>query len=398
MIGRLLAPTLLALLALAAPASAGWGADRAQTRAGTVARVHAAGGNGDRVALTWTRSLGGEQRAEMRLGRARDGLVRVPAVLDTTTRAVEAPLATYVRDGAFAVAWLRGLGPNVRLRYRTADRAGRLGPKINATTTGSSAFEPAWVPGQVPALLWSRTTRSDALELAPTGPRGVRLPSAPRSEPGAAGGGDGLRTVAWVNDERVLVSDRGAGGFGAPFVLAAGDVNRTRVVRVGGATLVLWRQGTELTVAARPSDGAPFGPPRLVLAGTTDIAQVAVTGTGEVLVLAPVGDSSLVGELQLTRLGRDGAALGAVRALGRGRRAQLVADGTGSAFAAWLGERATRAVTARRIAAGGILGPPRRLAVRSDLSSVPALGATHEGGAVLAWVTDGDVHARTYRP
>jgi len=135
-----------------------------------------------------------------------------------------------------------------------------------------------------------------------------------------------------------------------------------------------------------------------VLASTTDAAQVAVTRTGEVLVVAPTGDSSFVGELQLARLGADGAARGPVLPLGRGRRAQLAADGTGSAFVAWMGESSSRAITARRIANGGILGTPRLLATRSDLTSSPQIAATREGGAVLAWIAGGDVHARTYRP
>ena len=220
----------------------------------------------------------------------------------------------------------------------------------------------------------------------------------PRSRAGTATGPDGLATVSWVDSSRVLVSDRGPDGFGAPVVVATGDVNRTRVLRLpGGTTLVFWRQTTDLMVSARPP-GGDFGPPRLVLAGTTDAAQVALTGTGEVLVLAPVGDSSLVGALQLARLGADGAPLGPTRTLGRGRRAVLAADGTGSAFAAWIGESSARAVSAVRIANGGIVGTPRILATRSDLASRPTLAATREGGAVAAWIASGDVHARLYQP
>lgn len=226
----------------------------------------------------------------------------------------------------------------------------------------------------------------------------MRLPVSPLSEPGATTDANGLATVSWVNDGRVLVSDRGPSGFGPPITVATGDVNLTRVIRArGGATLVFWRQHTDLMVAARPAGGG-FGPARLVLASTTDAAQVALTGTGEVLVVAPTGDSSLVGELQLARLGADGAPLGAVRSLGRGRRAVLAADGTGSAFVTWMGETSAGAITARRIAGGGILGVQRLLAVRSDLTSSPTLAATREGGAVAAWVAGGDVHARTYRP
>ncbi len=398
---RRLAPSLalVALLVPAAPATAAsWGADRAQTRAGTVAAVHAAAGNGDRVALSWSRRLGRTQRAELRLGRARSGLSGPALVLDSSSSSVEAPVTTYVRDGAFAAVWRRYLRPNQRLRMRTVDRNGRGGPTINVTTTGESAYDPAWVSGPVPALLWSRLTRADALELAPTGPRGVRLPVSPRSEPGAATDPDGLATVSWVDQGRVLVSDRGPSGFGPPLTLATGEVNLTRTVRLpGGATLVLWRESTDLMVAARPAGGS-FGPARRVLASTTDAAQVVVTRTSEVLVVAPTGDSSLVGELQLARLGPDGASLGPTLSLGRGRRAQLAADGTGSAFVAWIGESSARAITARRIANGGILGAPRPLAARSDLSSTPQIAATREGGAVLAWIAGGDVHARTYRP
>lgn len=394
---RLLVLTLTAALLPAASASAGWSADRAQTRAGVAGGVRAAGGNGDRITLTWSRRLGGLRRAELRLGRARDGLTSTPNVLDSSPNSVEAPISTYVRDGGFAVAWRRFTSTNQRIQYRKVNRDGRTSGKFNATTTGESAYDPAWVPGTTPALIWSRQTRADAIELSPTGLRGVRLPVAPRSEPGAATDANGLATVSWVNNERVLVSDRGPAGFGAPLTLATGEVNRTAVARVAGATLVFWRQDTNLLVAARPPGGS-FGPPREVLANTTDAAQVAVTRTGEVLVVAPTGDSSFVGQLQLARLGADGAPLGAVKPLGRGRRAQLAADGTGSAFVAWMSESSTRAITVRRIAAGGILGVPRPLAARQDITSSPQLAATREGGAVLAWIVGGDVHARTYRP
>lgn len=388
------------LLTGPATASAGWGADRAQTRTGTAGGVRAAGGSGDRVALSWQRRIASTQRAELRLGRARDGLTRAPLVLDSSPNSVETPITTYVRDGAFAVAWRRFLGQNHRIRVATVDRNGRRGATINATTTGESAYDPQWVAGPVPALAWSRRTRADAIELTPTGLRGVRLPVSPLSEPGATTDANGLATVSWVNERerRVLVSDRGPGGFGPPATVATGDVSLTRVIRArGGATLVFWRQDADLMVAARPAGGS-FGAARRVLANTADAAQVALTGTGEVLVVAPTGDSSLVGDLQLARLGADGAPLGSTLALGRGRRAVLAADGTGSAFVAWMGESSARAITARRIAPGGILGVSRLLAARSDPTSSPTLAATREGGAVAAWVAGGDVHARTYRP
>lgn len=393
-----LAAGAVALLAAAPSASAGWSADRAQTRAGTAAAVRAAAGPGDRIALGWQRRLGRTQRAELRLGRARDGLRRSAIVLDSSRNSVEAPLPAYLRDGAFAVAWRRYSRPNHRLKLVTVDRDGRRDGTLSLTTTGESAYDPQWAAGRAPALLWSRRTRADAIELTRSGLHGVRLPVSPLSEPGATTDATGLSTVSWVDDGRVLVSDRSPGGFGAPATLATGEVDLTRVVRGGGgATLAFWRQDTDLMVAARPAGGS-FGPARRVLANTTDAAQVAVTQTGEVLVVAPVGDSSFVGELQLVRLGGDGTPLDAVRPLGRGRRAVLAADGTGSAFVAWTGESSARAITARRIAAGGIPGPPRRLAARSDRSSSPALAATREGGALLAWIAGGDVHARTYRP
>jgi len=396
-----LAASALVLLTAAPSASAGWSADRAQTRAGTAVAVRAAAGNGDRVALGWQRRIGSARRAELRLGRARGGFTRLPVVLDSSRNSVETPIPTYVRDGAFAVAWRRHLARNHRIRFVSVDRDGRRGATINATTTGESAYHPQWVAGPVPVLAWSRRMRADALELTPAGLRGVRLPVSPLSEPGAATDADGLATVSWVNDGRVLVSDRGPGGFAPPITVASGQVNLTRVIRArGGATLVFWRQDTDLMVSARPAGGS-FGSARPVLASTTDAAQVALTRTGEVLVVAPTGDRSVVGELRLARLGADGAALGPVRSLGRGRRAALAADGTGSAFVAWMGESSARAVSARRIAAGGILGAPRVLATRSDPLSGPAgpaLAATREGGAVAAWIDRNDVHARTYRP
>ena len=395
---RLLPLAAAALLAPAAPATAGWSADRAQTRAGTAIGVHAAGGNGDRVLLGWSRHLGPVERAEVRLGRARDGFTRAPLLLDSSRNLVEAPVSTYVRDGAFSVVWRRFKSPNHRLQSRTIDRAGRPAGTINVTTTGQSAYFPEWTAGPVPVLTWSRRTRADAMELAPTGGRGVRLPVSPLSKPGVATGPDGLATVSWVDDERVLVADRGPEGFAAAVTVATGEVNRTEVLRLpGGATLLFWRQDSDLMVAARPPGGS-FGAPRVVLASTTDGARVALTRTGEVLVVAPVGDSSFVGELRLARLGATGAPLGPQRSLGRGRRAVLAADGTGSAFVAWMGESSDRAITARRIANGGILGPARLLAARSDPGSSPTLAATREGGAVAAWIAGGDVRARTYRP
>ena len=399
MLRRLLAPvTLVALLAPATAGAAGWSADRAQTRAGTAGAVHAAGGNGDRVALGWSRRLGRVQRAELRLGRARSGLGGAPIVLDSSPNSVEAPLPAYIRGGSFAIVWRRYYRPTHRLRLTTVDRHGRRGARINLTTTGESAYDPRWVAGPVGALIWSRRTRADAIEFVPTGFRGVRLPVSALSEPGAAGGPDGLATVSWVDEGRVLVADRGADGFGPATVVAAGAVDATRVVRLpGGATLLFWRQDEDLIVAARPAGGS-FGAPRRVLASTTDAAQVAVTRTGEVLVVAPTGNRSFVGELRLARLGVDGTPLGPQRSLGSGRHAALVADGTGSAFVAWTGESSARSVLARRVAAGGILGPPRVLAARTDSASRPALAATREGGAVAAWITGGDVHARSYRP
>lgn len=382
---------LLLLLVPASSASAGWSADRAQTRSGTVGAVHAAGGNGDRIALGWDRTLRGVRRAELRLGRARDGLTAAPQVLDSSTSAVEAPLPAYERAGRFLVAWRRFQSGNQRIRYRRVTATGRLGGTVDATTTGQSAVLPAWSEG--PVLSWSRRTRTDATSFEAGGPVGLRLPATPLSEPGIAAG---AATVAWVDEGRLLVSDRAGSAFGAPFVLATGEgLNRPRAVRVGGATLVLWRDGVDLRVAARPSGGV-FGAARTVLRDTTDLAQVAVTGTGEVLVVAPVGDSSRVGALTLVRLGAGGAPLGPARALGRGRSAQLAADGTGSAFAAWMSEGAERSVTVRRIATGGILGAAHVLAARS--SGIPSLATTREGGAVVAWVAGGAVHARTYRP
>lgn len=396
---RLLPLTLAALLATAAPAAAGWSADRVQTRSGVVSGVTAAGGNGDRIAVGWARALGRTQRAEVRLGRARSGLSGAAIVLDAQTgHAVEAALPAYAGAGAFDVAWRRYRAGTHRIRHRVIDRNRHLGATFELTTTGESAYDPTWVLGASRALIWSRRTRADGVEFLATGPRGVRLPVTPLSEPGAATNANGLATVAWVDAGRVLVSDRTPSGFSPALPLATGNVDRTRVVRAGAATLVLWRQDTNLMVAARPSDGAAFGPAREVLASTTDAPQVTVTGTGEVLAVAPVGDSSSTGALQLARLGADGAPLGPTIPLGRGRAARLVADGTGSAFVAWLGESSARAVSVRRIAPGGILGREMRLAERSDSPGAPALGATREGGAVLAWIAGGDVHARTYRP
>ncbi len=94
-----LAAGTVVLLTGPASASAGWGADRAQTHAGTVAGVRAAGGSGDRVALSWQRRIAGMQRAELRLGRARDGLARAPLVLDSSPNSVETPITTYVATG-----------------------------------------------------------------------------------------------------------------------------------------------------------------------------------------------------------------------------------------------------------------------------------------------------------
>ncbi len=402
---RLLPSVLLATLVLpAAPAAAGsWGADRAQTRSGVVNDVHAAGGSGDRLALGWARTLGRTQRAEVRLGRARTGLAGAAIVVDTQAgHSVESPLPAYAGNGAFDLVWRRFRGDTHRIRHRVVDRDRRLGATFELTTTGESAYDPMWVEGASRSLVWSRRTRADGVDFAATGPRGVRLPSAPLSHPGADTDATGLATLAWVNDGRVLISDRGpdAGPFGAPVVLATDpDANRAAVLRgPGGSTLVFWRSGVDLVVAVRAPGAAAFGARRTVLAGTTDAPQLALTGTGEVLVVAPVGDSSLVGAETLVRLGADGAPLGPPLVLGRGRAAQLAADGTGSAFVAWMSEGAERAVTARRIAPGGILGAPRLLAARSDQRSRPALAATREGGAVAAWIAGGDVHARTYRP
>ena len=393
----LLAVTLLIPMAPAADAAAGWSADRAQTRAGSAGQVVAVGGDAGRVALAWRRTSGGTQRLEVRLGRAPGAFTRAPRVLDRSARPLGTPVATPLRGGAFGVAWLRSAAGANRVRLTTVDREGRRGPTIAATTSGQPAYDLEWVPGPVPVLTWSRESRADGLELAPTGPRAVRLPSSPRSEPGLVADTAGLATVTWIDAARVLVSDRSGRSFTQPLNLSMGDVNRTEVVRATGATLVFWRQGSDLMVASRP-DGGSFGPPRLLLTETTDAARVAVTALGDVLVVAPVGDSSNVGLLQLLRLGPDGTPRLPPQALGRGRLAQLAVDGRGGAFVAWMGESAARTITARRIPAGDGLGAPVRLAARTDFGRRPTLAATREGGAVAAWVAGGAVHARTYAP
>jgi hypothetical protein len=395
---RLLLPlSTAALLAAAAPAHAGWSAAAAQTHAGTAAAAHAAGGSGDRVALGWSRRLGGETRAELRLGRARSGFAGAPLVLDRSTHALEAPLPQYVRGGAFAAAWRRYASPSQRIELNTIDRDGHAGGTDQLTGPSQSAGFPLWVPGPVPSLLWSRDTRADAVELATTGLRGVQLPATPKSEPAGASDAAGLAAVSWVHDGSVLVADRTPGGFGPPIIVATGEVSSTQLVRVHGATLVFWRQDADLMVAARPPGGT-FGAPRVVLAQTSDEATAVVTGTEEVLVTDLVGDSSRTGQVQLARLGADGAALGPVTVLGRGRAVQLTADGTGSAFVAWMSERSTRAISVRRVAAGGIFGDIHVLTSREDPTSRPTLASTKEGGAVVAWVRGGDVQATTYRP
>lgn len=69
----ILAAGAVVLLTGSASASAGWGADRAQTHAGTVAGVRAAGGSGDRVALR------GSDASPARGGRSSGWAARVTA-------------------------------------------------------------------------------------------------------------------------------------------------------------------------------------------------------------------------------------------------------------------------------------------------------------------------------
>jgi len=319
-------------------------------------------------------------------------------VLDSSGSAVEAPLPTYLRDGAFAVAWRRSTPPNHRLKLVTVDRDRRRGGTLNATTTGESAYDPQWAAGPAPALLWSRRTRADALELTTSGLRGVRLPAIPFSEPGATGNAAGLATVSWVDDGRVLVADRTPDGFGAPITVAVGEVDRTRVIRGrGGATLVLWRQETDLMVAARPAGGSfGPGPPRLGehdgrRAGRAHPHRRGARGRADRGQLAGRGAPA-----RATRRRRRSARAGpvtrprAARGARRRRHRERVRRLDGRELRA-RGHRATHR-------GGGILGPARLLAARTDPSSIPTLAATGEGGAVLAWVAGGDAHARTYRP
>jgi hypothetical protein len=169
--------------------------------------------------------------------------------------------------------------------------------------------------------------------------------------------------------------------FSAPRLLAAAGRDPLATVLPDGTVVVAWTTATGTVAVARPP-GGDFGAPVTVVDGTVSAAQIIGSPSGEVMVAYVDGAR----QLRLQRLTPGLARVGATFDLGAGEQTMGVAlarDGS-AVFAAWT-ERTTGAIHVRRLAPGGIFGPPRTIAPRSLLRGHPPATAA---GAV-AWVNGG---------
>jgi hypothetical protein len=380
---------LLALIALAmAPsgaAAASWSAPQALTRSGDVFSPALANGTNGGVAVAYLRQLGATERVELRNGTL-SGTLRAPVVLDSSQHAIFDPAVTINFDGRSVVAWRRYLDGNHRVRATSVRRDGHVGPVRALSGGGESAYAPAFAPsadGQV-YLGWPRRTFGQFVPFA----NGSFQPStsaafaAIGNSPVAAVDSTGTIVLVWSSGGHVMsASGRPGSAFSAPTQLAASGSDPQATVLPDGTVVAAWTTGTGVDAAARPAGGA-FGAPVTVVDGAVTAERVIGSAAGEVMV-AFVGGSR---QLRLQRLTPALARVGGVFDLGAGTQTVGVAlarDGS-AVFAAWT-ERTTGAVHARRLAPGGIFGPPRTIAPRSLLRGHPPATAA---GAV-AWVNGG---------
>jgi hypothetical protein len=380
---------LLALIALAiAPggaAAASWSAPQALTRTGDAFTPALSNGTNGGVAVAYTRMLGSVQRVELRNGTLR-GTLRAPVVLDSSSHAVFGPAVTINFDGRAVVAWRRFLDGNHRIRATSVRRDGHVGPVRALSGGGESAYDPAFLPsadGQV-YLAWPRRTFGQFAPFANGGFQPLTSASfgGVGNAPVAAVDSTGTIVVVWSEAGRVMTAEgRPGGAFSAPLQLAAEGSEPQATVTPDGVVVAMWRTRSGLVAASRPS-GAGFGAPVTVVDGATAAARVIASSASEVMVAYVDGTR----QLRLQRLTPALVRVGAPFDLGAGDVTVGVAvarDGS-AVFAAW-SERSTGAVRVRRLAPGGIFGPPRTIAPRSLLRGHPP--ATAAGA--LAWVNGG---------
>jgi hypothetical protein len=380
---------LLALLALAvAPsgaAAASWSAPQALTRAGDAFSPALANGTNGGVAVAYVRQLGATERVELRNGTL-GGTLRAPVVLDSSQHAIFEPAVTINFDGRSVVAWRRYLDGNHRVRATSVRRDGHVGPVRALSGGGESAYAPAFLPsadGQV-YLGWPRRTFGQFVPFANGSfePFTSSAFAAIGDEPVAAVDSTGTIVLVWGAGGQVMAATGRPGGeFSTPSVLAAAGRDPQVTVLADGTVVAAWTTDAGIVAASRPPGGG-FGAPVTVVDGATTAARIIASPGGEVMVAYVDGSR----QLRLQRLTPALARVGAVFDLGAGEETlgvTLARDGS-AVFAAWT-ERATGAVHARRLAPGGIFGPPRTLAPRSLLRGHPPATAA---GAV-AWVNGG---------
>jgi hypothetical protein len=403
-------------LGAAVPAAAragSWTAARAATSAGRAFDPSVAADSGGRIALGFTRTLDGRHRAEIRQGRLRDGLRGGSALLDSQTHFIS-DVTVGLRPGAVGpdVVWRR-FSSNAQRLFGGAVRAGSrvlLSAPVLLTTGKESGYEPRWVDGAdgVRRLVYDRRTTSAARDLSASGygPEAAVPGTGITAQPGLAVAADGTRTVAWLDNGRVLVAQAAPdSAYGAAAQLpSAGYARDVQVVQgTDGTVVVAWLsnagQGNAVQIAVRPPGGA-FGAPVTIVPGTEGAyaPRMVATSAGEFM-LAWVatgrtsGYASSAGTVRLRRLTAGGAPVGAIRDLTapdtRASEPELAHDGTGSVIAAWgRVERGwRRTIQARRIAPGGIMGTIRNVSPRSGAQGGAPVLAGASGDAVAAWTS-----------
>jgi hypothetical protein len=418
----LLAAAALAAAALpAAPAHAGsWTASRAATSAGTSFGPSAAVDARGRLAIGWSRRLGGQNRAELRQGTLR-GLLRGAAnVLDRSSGGVEAPSLAFAPDGVLAAAWRRSVDRAQRLRGATVTTGGSTSGPFALTPTGTeSAYDPRFVtgPGGALRLVWDRRTSSQTAPLTGTSfGAATTLPtSGIGSQPSVVVDAAGTTVVAWSQAGRMLTAQARAGEAFSPSaeLPSAGYARDPQLaLTADGDVVAAWLAsagaGNAIMGASR-APGGTFGAPYEIAPAAVHAFSLRLTATSaaEVLVAyitsrAARGYGGSTGPVRLQRLGGDGRPVAAPVTLSpSGVRAispSIAHDGTGSAFVGWTGVHAgNRTVQVRRVAPGGILGAVRDLGP-GDLGGGEAPALAGAGGrGVAAWVRGDRVRYSVYR-
>ena len=395
---RALVPAaVLALLgALAPAASASWSAARALTASGAATPAVVALSGPDRMAALYVRSLGGQDRVELRRGT--EDRLGPPTVIERDRGGrLDSPALHVDRDRALTV-WRR-LGAGLGAASVPFSR----GPNDPRTLTGRGMFyDPRFV---APDLLTWHSRRQGSVRERLGGTFGVttRLPTGATFGAALVVDRDGGLVVAWPQDGRILVAQRPAGGaFGPPVRLSGDGYARTPVLAVtaNGAVVAAWVQnageGNALMVAARPRGGG-FGAARELAPAAEGAVSPRALGTSDGAILlsyvasgARVGWVVRRGPLRVLRAGPDGVPAGRTLTLTpdeeRTRDAALAADAS-AAWVAWAGTREGRdPLHVRRLATGGILGRLRTLSGRDDVApGPPAFAMTRSSRALLTY-------------